>query len=724
MSQIQESTNLTPFRLGDWEVRPNEGVLCSGGRSVRLEPRVMDVLVHLAASPERVVSKEELLTEVWGGSFVEEGALTQAIHSLRKALGDDAKKPRFIQTVPKRGYRLVVSRVSQEPKLEAVGARAEPLLAPPSAPRGRLEETPQPRRLTWLLLAILGCATVLGLMLFDRGSKGEARGTPAGAPIRIVVLPFDDLGKSPEPYFTVGLTQEITRDLGSIPSLAVMYRPVAEPIEQRTRQPHEIATALGADYVLFGSVQWQPRLDGRPRARIRPSLFTADGVQAWTDSFDSDTEDILEVQAKISRQLMDSLDTNLSTEQPLSPRRQSSRNAEARLAYFRGLSLKDQPFYSEQQLAKAATAFQRAVDLDPAFAAAWAELSMVHSYLAYNTDPTSDRVSRAGVALEKAMKLGSDLPEVRLAEAYYTYRCKEDFDSALAQLDEAAKRHPNDPEISKTYGLLLRRKGRYEEAIEAFRHAEWLDPRTGEIIWILPETYRAMRRFEEADRGFAEAIKQAPDESFFWEQRALNRLASTGKPEEARQILDDSGMAGTPSVELVAARLDLYEGKYQDALERLSGDWVGRMPSETQARIFMMEAIARERSGDSRGALAVAESNRVFLKEMITLHPNRALYRVCLAVALAQLGEPREAISEAERAARMRQADAFSGPRIEEIQALVNVELGRRSEALALLDSLGSKPYRESITRTDLLLDPIWEPLRGEPGFQFLVHHE
>ncbi len=720
MSQLQEPTNLAPFRLGEWEVRRDEGLLCSGDRSVRLEPRVMDVLVHLAAHPDRMVSKEELLAEVWGGAFVEEGALSQAIHSLRKALGDDARQPRFIQTVPKRGYRLVAA-VVQEPKPRAAGTSAESPGVPPSVSRA---VPAQPaRRWRWLLLAILGLAIGLGLVgararILGRGSAGETRGV---RPMRIVVLPFEDLGRSPDPFFTVGLTQEITKDLGSIPSLQVMYRPVVDPAKERLRQPHEIARELGANYVLLGSVQWEPRPGGRPRVRIRPRLIGVDGVQAWTDSFDSDIEDVLDVQAEISHQVIDSLDLNLSPEQRRPLRQPASEDAEARQAYFRGLALKDQPFYSEEQLLKAAINFQRAVDLDPGFAAAWAELSMVHSYLAYNTDPTSDRVNHARQALEQAMKLGPDLAEVRLAQAYYTYRCKEDFDTALAQLDAAAKLYPNDPEVYKTFGLLLRRKGRFHEAIKAFKHAEWLDPRTGEIVWLLPETYRAMRNFKEADRGFAQAISQASDEPFFWAELALNQLAWTGDPEKARKILDKSGLSGDPEIEMVASRLDLYEGKYDEALAGLSGEWVQRVAPETKARIDMVAAIARERSGDHRGALATAEENRAFLNEMVARYPNRALFRSCLAVALAQLGRYQDALLEAQRAAQMRHSDAFSGPRIIEIQAMVDVILGRHREALDRLASLLSTPYRGSITTTDLRLDPIWINLRSDPGFEALL---
>jgi DNA-binding winged helix-turn-helix (wHTH) protein len=119
--------NLGRFRLGEWEINPAENTLYSREKSVRLEPRVMDVLVYLAAEPGKVVPKEDLLAVVWGGSFVEEGALTHAVYSLRKALGDDARQPRYVRTIPKRGYQLVAI---VEPECnEADGVDAEPPVA-------------------------------------------------------------------------------------------------------------------------------------------------------------------------------------------------------------------------------------------------------------------------------------------------------------------------------------------------------------------------------------------------------------------------------------------------------------------------------------------------------------------------------------------------------------------------------------------------------------------
>ncbi len=692
----------------------------------------MDVLVHLAANPGRVVSKEELLEVVWCGAFVEEGALSQAIHSLRKALRDDARHPRYIQTVPKRGYRLVApvelapepSRAERQP--HPSGAPLAPILHP------RPALSASPRGWAWVLVVIAGLATILGLVLFSQGRAGEARSSPVVPPttssriglsaggMRVVVLPFEDLGHPGDPFFAVGLTQEVTKDLGSLPSLQVIYRAISTQ-QKGAKPPHEIGRELGVDYVLMGTVQWASRPGSGPRVRIRPQLVRVDGVQVWADSFESEVQDIFEVQAEISRRVIASLGINLLPEQNLALREPSTKNLDAYQAYVRGLSLKDQPFYSEEHLRKAALTFERAVELDPRFATAWAELSLVHSYLAYNTDPTSNRVEQARHALEQAAALDPDLPEVRLARAYYAYRCQEDFDGALAQLDVAARLFPNNAEVFKMHGLLLRRKGRFAEAIKALRHAEWLDPGTGELVWILPETQRALRNFKEADRGFAQAISQAPDEPFFWEQRALNRLAWTGDPKQARSLLDRAGLAGDSLIEAAAFRLDLYEGKYEQALARLSPDWVRQLAPETQARVAMVAAIARDRSRDHQGALAAAQANRADLVAKIALYPSRGLFHACLAVALAQLGRSQEALVQIGEAVRMRQSDAFSGPRIGEIQALVDLILGRRREAIDQLARLLATPYRNSLTTTDLRLDPVWKPLEGDPAFEALL---
>jgi len=181
MSEPAESTIRVPelgrLRLGEWSVRQAEGILCSADRSVRLEPRVMDVLACLAGDPGRVVTKEELLAAVWDGAFVEEGALSQAIHSLRKALGDDARQPRYIQTIPKRGYRLLAPVEPERDEAKVVGE-----VSPGPSPQSPTNpgSTLMPRR-SWrtrLIPAVAGLMVALALWIAP--SRHEAQRQVSG----------------------------------------------------------------------------------------------------------------------------------------------------------------------------------------------------------------------------------------------------------------------------------------------------------------------------------------------------------------------------------------------------------------------------------------------------------------------------------------------------------------------------------------------------------------
>ena len=723
MSQSPESVPRVPdlgrFRVGEWSVHQAENTLCRDTRSLRLEPRVMDVLVYLAAQAGTVVPKEELLAAVWGGAFIEEGALTQAVHSLRKVLGDDARQPHFIQTIPKRGYRLVASVTAEAaeaaevarslPQPDPTPSAAAPVAAPSAPPRSS-------RRWSRLLLAAIGLAAVIAAWLgwnFVRLHR---------EPPRIVVLPFENLGRPEDAFFADGLTEEITKDLYSLRSLRVISRTTAMLYAGARKPVPQIGQELKVDYVLEGTVRWAKGLDGRPRARITPQLIrVADDAHVWADAFEREVGDIFEVQQEISRNVIEAMNLTLLPEDVQKPHRPQPKNLDAYRAYIRGLQLRHQPSYSAEHLLKAASMFDRAVELDPDFAVGWAELSLVYSSLAFNNDGPPDAMNQAKKALDKAMALAPELPDVRVAEAHFTYRCLGDFDAALEQLSAAARLFPNDTGVLLSLGYVLRRKGRLVEAIEMLQNASELEPRFGEPLSEVGETYRALRDYELADRYFEQAISLAPDEPHFWQERILNRLAWKGNVEEARAVLEQAPMPKSLLLTATAFRLDLYERKYKRALARLSAEQVRELPRPEPSRIAMLRVVARDRLGDRQAALEAAEANRADLQGRLARFPKDTVSRAYLAVALAQLGREAEALSEAEQAVRLKSHDAYTGPPNLQIYAMVEVVLGHRREAIDRLEQLLSKPYRSAISTAELRLDPVWDPLRGEPAFEDLL---
>jgi tetratricopeptide (TPR) repeat protein len=538
--------------------------------------------------------------------------------------------------------------------------------------------------------------------------------------IRIVVLPFENLDKTEAPYFAAGLTEEITANLALLPTMQVIPGRNALDDKGVAKKLAEIGEELRADYVLQGTVSW---LAGGRQVRVLPQLLrTADEAIVLASPFQGDANSPFKAQQEISRAVVSTLDITLTPEQSRALGERSTENAEAYRAYVQGLVLKDQPFYSPPHLEKAAQMFEKAVDADPNFAEAWAELSQVHSYLAFNTDRSSKRREQARRAMEKAVALAPDLVTTRLAQAYFSYRCLDDYGAALKHLTAAASRAPNLAEVFEMRGLLLRRTGHMAEALEDLKRASALNPRTADLVWTIAETYGALRDYERADAYFEQAIAIAPDEPFNYEQRAHIRLAWTGNLNEARAILEDSPVRDSPQLQLAAVSFDLFERKFQQALTRVSVENRKQLSPADQAWLAVLSMVARERLGDHQGALALAEEGLPTLKLRMSQYSRHPRYHAYSAIALAQLGRSEESLIQAEQAVQQSRHDAFSGPRFVEIQAMVNALLGRRQEAVTLLKRLLSMPYRDPISAVKLRLDPAWDSLRGDPEFDALLH--
>src|SRR5688572_4416505 len=253
------------FRIGEWILDAHHHELRRGGDVARLEPKVIQVLAHLARQPGVAVSREELLSAVWPGVIVGDDALTQAIIKLRKALGDDAHKPAYIETISKRGYRLI-ARVEAEPTPAPGATIAEPALAPgPTSPRRvprgvkALVATVLLLAAGWIAFAWLGKAMPWPL-------RGETKGGTSSPFATIAVLPLANLsGDAKREYFSDGMTEDLINALGRFEGVRVMSPNAVQPFKGKPATPWQIGNELDVRYIVQGSVR---EADGRLRVAV------------------------------------------------------------------------------------------------------------------------------------------------------------------------------------------------------------------------------------------------------------------------------------------------------------------------------------------------------------------------------------------------------------------------------------------------------------------------
>jgi serine/threonine protein kinase len=282
--------------------------------------------------------------------------------------------------------------------------------------------------------------------------------------IRLAVLPFENLGVSQDEYFADGISSEVTARLTGIHELAVIARQSTLKYKNRDKSIQQIATELGVDYILEGTVQREHRLDGTAQVRLIPQLVRiSDNSQIWAQAYDSNTAGIFQIQSDLSEQVARALDITL-----LEPERKAlastpTENIEAYEYHLRGKMYEERGCWVEENARIAAQMYQKAVDLDPQFALAYAMLSDAHIKLYWHRHDRSDsRLAMAKKAVDTALRLAPDLPEGHLALGTYYYYVHLDYDSALEECAIALRSRPNDALIYALTGAIRRRQGKPE----------------------------------------------------------------------------------------------------------------------------------------------------------------------------------------------------------------------------------------------------------------------
>lgn len=300
------------LQIGEWCVDPAAGTLTRGGETVRVEARTLLVLLRLAEQPGQVVSSEELLDKAWAGVAVSQDSVYQAVASLRRMLGDDPRRPAYIATVPRMGYRLVaaVAPWNEHPNISSNETVASPTVTPPATVATRQPSFGRGRWIGWSVAVVL-CLAVAGWVLL-RGKNEAAPAVSAAIvtqPARsIAVVPFLDLTEGmKEGEFADGMTEELIGRLSKVPGLRVPGPTASFYYKDKQVSPAELGRALGVAYLLDGSV----RKAGK-RLRVSARLLRAENSYVlWTENYDRPLDDILKVQDEIAGEVTKALQGNL-----------------------------------------------------------------------------------------------------------------------------------------------------------------------------------------------------------------------------------------------------------------------------------------------------------------------------------------------------------------------------------------------------------------------------
>lgn len=487
-----QSATRDAFLLGDFCIDPFGLEIRRAGSTQRVEAKVMEVLLALARQPEQVLSREALEQEVWRGRVVTDDALTNAIRKLRRALDDNPRQPRFIETIAKRGYRL---KVSPTPIAGAVEA---------GTATGRTERMRQPSRQSWVLAGVL-IAALTGLLAAWLWESPAARVRPnpaAEQAIPVAVLPFDVLGEDPsQRYFAEGISLDLITELSKIPGLLVIAPGTVFSYRDTEADDRRIASELGARYLIRGAVQ---RIGERIRINVRV-LDSNGGKTVWAERFVGETERLFSIQDQVVQRIARGLPGRLELPSRTADRRGATDSIAAYDEFLRGRERYGR-LTPEDNLA-ARDHFERALALDPGFARASAGLALAWTRLAidgWTDDPQGALETALGYA-ERAAAIDPSVPQSYFVRAQVAL-FRGHHDAAAAAILRAIELDQNYADAYALLAWILHYAGRPDEAEPMLAEALRRHPRSsapyrliaGEIAFVRGRYQRAARQFEAA----------------------------------------------------------------------------------------------------------------------------------------------------------------------------------------------------------------------------------
>jgi TolB-like protein/DNA-binding winged helix-turn-helix (wHTH) protein/Tfp pilus assembly protein PilF len=573
-------------RFGPFTADLRAGELRKQGTRIRLQGQPLQVLAMLLERPGEVVTRDELRARLWGSeTFVDfEHGLHAAVNKLRSALHDAADRPRYIETIPRRGYRFVGTIETSEPKssredapstgaaVSAAASAATPLDGSPVPNANSVHELPEPhrdphpqrsdqgepvnvrRRLVRQLpaTAILSVLAVVTLLWSYRAAMSPSTGSDPR--LMLAVLPFENLSGDPEQeYFSDGLTEELITGLGQLDAArlgliartsVMKYKRTAIPIRQISRE-------LGVDYVLEGSVR-----HADARIRVTAQLIRAsDETHLWAGSYDRTLDDLLPVQTEIARAVAGQLQLWLPGVERLNSAGGQKARARAVVWEAHEAALRGRYFLERRTadgIRMAREYFERAISLEPAYALAHVGLADAHILaVTYASAPAPEAMARARASVQRALALDDREAAAHAWLGIILTEYDWEWTAAERAFRRALELNPNFAYAHKLYAEHLSYFGRFDEAIAEARLARRLDPLsvvTNSLVGFV--LYRA-RQYEGALEALQRAIELDPDHPTPYLPQGL-ALSMLGRHDEAIAALQNGVAVSGRDTEMLA----------------------------------------------------------------------------------------------------------------------------------------------------------------------------
>jgi TolB-like protein/cytochrome c-type biogenesis protein CcmH/NrfG len=600
------------------------------------------------------------------------------------------------------------------------------------------------KKRAWIYVVVIGAVISVGLFFVGRYSARSTAAIPQDAsPLRIeaatvstipqksiAVLPFENLSSDKEnAYFAEGIQDEILTKLATIADLKVISRTSTAKYASKPDNLKMVSQELGAAKLLEGTVQ---RVGDKVRVNVQLIDASSDS-HLWAKSYDGSANDVFNIESKVAQEVAESLKAKLSPAEANTVATAPTKDTAAYELFLKGefehrlvrSSLRPEGYDQTTSW------YEQAIARDPNFAIAMAHLVICRLERHWFVENLTDaQLAQIKAMAEQAITLAPDASDTHVALGLYYYFGYRQYEQALAEFAKALQLQPNNALALEYSGYVHRRLGQWQQCVTELNKALELDPRNADVAGNLGQTYTLMRQWAEGERVSRHALSIDPHDVIGMRALLVTLINSNGDVAKALQLLKSfppdekiitTSIAGTVvSVTGERAYAFVLARDFEAALKV----WDGASTNEVDERARLAaRATIHVLSGDMAAANRAGEKAVDVIEKRVLERPNELISLRQLSWTYLALGRKADALRVAKEVSRLLppERDALLG--VANLGGLAEIEAhtGATADAVAILHRLLSIPAGETVSIARLKIDPVWDPIRNDPGFQQLL---